>query len=63
MSNALATQATDMKALNVASQINIAVIKQMQEQQQQLANALIAMIQDTPTPIADGVSQYVDVYA
>ena len=63
MSNSLATQATEMKSLNVASQINIAVIKQMQEQQQQQADALIAMIQDTPTPIADGVSQYVDFYA
>ena len=63
MSNALATQATDMQALDVASQISIAVLKQVQQQEQQQAAALIEMIQDTPAPISDGVSQYIDVYA
>jgi hypothetical protein len=62
-SHALAAQATDMKALSVASQIGIAVIKQIQQQELQQAAALIEMIQDTPAPISDGVSQHIDIYA
>lgn len=54
MSNALAAQATEMKAGGVGSQIAIAVLKQLQEQQRQQAAALIEMIQSSPAAVSDG---------
>ena len=59
MSNALATLATDMKTNHVQSEIALAVLKQIQAQQEQQAAALMEMIRQAPGPA--GTGQYVNI--
>lgn len=58
---ALASLATDMKAQDVQMQIALAVLKQIQEQQKQQAEAFVEMIRQTPPAAAGG--QRLDLFA
>jgi hypothetical protein len=62
MSNTLASWATEMKGSNLASQIGVAVMKQIMDQQKQQGEAIIQMMQQTPRP-AGSSGSVVDVYA
>jgi hypothetical protein len=59
--NTLAQVASGMQSDQVMGQITAAVLKQIQEQQNQQAQALIQMIQAQPT--LDGTGQVVNVGA
>ena len=62
MSSMLASWATEMKGASVASQIGVAVMKQVLDQQQQAGEAIIQMMQQTPRP-GGSTGSVVDVYA
>lgn len=59
--DALASMATNLKSADVDLQINIAVMKQLMDQQEMLAQGLIEMIQSTPLP--EGVGTTLNVSA
>ncbi len=59
-SNALASLATDMKAEDVQMQIAMAVLKQIQDQQKQQAEAFVEMLQQSPS--VTGNSGGLDVF-
>lgn len=59
--DSLATLATQMKGSEVNSQIAVAILKQTQDSQQQFADALVKMINQTPS--LDGTGQKIDVSA
>lgn len=61
MSSLLANWATEMKGASVASQIGVAVMKQVLDQQQQAGEAIIQMMQQTPRP-SGSTGSVVDVY-
>jgi uncharacterized protein YdeI (YjbR/CyaY-like superfamily) len=54
--DALASMATNMKGADVSLQINVAVMKQLMDQQEMVAQGLIEMIQATPLPEGVGTS-------
>ena len=56
--SSMASMATSMKGENVGTQIGVAVMKQVQDQEKQQAAALIKMIQQTAA-----ASGHVDMYA
>ncbi|MCC7354102.1 MAG: putative motility protein [Anaerolineae bacterium] len=60
-STALASLATGMKAQDVQMQIALAVLKQIQEQQKQQAEAFVEMIQQATPPVGSG--QSLDLFA
>lgn len=51
-----------LQGSQVMQQISVAVMKQQQEQERQMAAALIEMMRQTPTPSLDGTGQFIDVY-
>jgi hypothetical protein len=53
-SNGLAGQATGMKANQVQQAIQVSVLKQTMDQQKAAADAVVRMLQDSPTPRAAG---------
>lgn len=59
--NALASMATNMKSADVNLQINVAVMKQLMDQQEMVAQGLIEMIQSTPLP--EGVGTTINLSA
>ena len=58
--SAMARVASSVGTQNVQSQITIAVLKQIQEQQKQMAEALLEMIADTPQLTV--TDHHLDVY-
>ena len=58
MSSQLADWATALKGDGLQMQIGVAVLKQIQDQQKQQAEALIKMMNQTPRPAASGVDLY-----
>jgi hypothetical protein len=59
--DALASTATNMKSAEVNLQINVAVMKQLMDQQEMVAQGLIEMIQSTPLP--EGVGTTINLSA
>lgn len=57
----MALLATGLKSNSVQSEISIAIMKQMQDQQQGFANALLEMIRQGPMP--DGTGQVINIGA
>lgn len=57
--DSLASLATGMKSSNLGQQIGVAVLKQIQDSQEQMAAGLLKMIAQTPSP--EGVGQNVDI--
>jgi hypothetical protein len=57
----LAVIATGMQNANVQSEIAVAIMKQVQDQQQVFANALLEMINQGPMP--DGTGQVINIAA
>jgi len=62
-STMMASTASELKSGQLISQISVAVFKQIQDQQQQQADMLIQMINQTPRPSLDGTGQIIDIYA
>ncbi len=52
-----------MRGAQVMQQISVAVFKQQQDQQQRMADALIEMMRQTPSPSLEGTGQLIDVFA
>jgi hypothetical protein len=61
METSLASLATQMSASEVQGQISIAVLKQIQRQQQQAAQSLIQMMSQTPG--LDGTGRIINLAA
>ncbi len=61
LTDALASQATDMKASQVSQQISTTVLKSVLDQQKQAGEQLVQMIRQTPS--ADGAGKLVDILA
>ncbi len=61
MESSLATMATSSRSRAVQSEIGVAVMKQMQEQQEVFNNALLEMIKQGPMP--DGTGQILNIGA
>jgi hypothetical protein len=59
--DALASMATSLKGADVNLQINVAVMKQLMDQQEMVAQGLIEMIQSTPLP--EGVGSSINLSA
>ena len=59
--DALASMASNLKGADVELQINVAVMKQLMDQQEMVAQGLIEMIQSTPLP--EGVGTTLNVSA
>ncbi len=59
--DSLASLATEMKGANIGTQIGVAVMKQIQQSQEQMAAALLQMIAQSPSP--EGVGQNIDISA
>jgi hypothetical protein len=59
--SSLAVMATGMQNANVQSEISIAIMKQVQNQQDAFANALLEMIKQGPMP--DGTGQVINIAA
>jgi hypothetical protein len=59
--SSLAAVATGMQNSRVQSEISVAIMKQMQEQQDAFANALLEMIRNGPMP--DGSGQIINIGA
>jgi hypothetical protein len=57
----LAVIATGMQNANVQSEIAVAIMKQVQDQQQVFADALLEMINQGPMP--DGTGQVINIAA
>jgi len=57
----MALLATGLKSNSVQSEISIAIMKQMQDQQQGFANALLEMIRQGP--LSDGTGQVINIGA
>lgn len=57
--SSLAAMATGMQNTQVQSEISIAIMKQVQDQQKVIANALLEMIRQGPMP--DGAGQIVNI--
>ena len=62
MSSMMASWATEMKGATVASQIGVAVMKQVLDQQRQQGEAILQMMQQTPHP-EGSTGSVLDVYA
>ena len=45
------------------SEISMAILKQIQDQQERQAAMLVKMINQTPIPSLDGTGQIIDIYA
>jgi hypothetical protein len=54
LSTALAGQATGMKAGQVQQAIQVSILKQTMDQQKAAADAIVGMLQNSPTPRAAG---------
>jgi hypothetical protein len=61
MDSSLAGMATNLKSSGVQGQISMAVMKQMQNQQEVFNNALLEMIKQGPMP--DGTGQILNLGA
>lgn len=59
--SSLAAMATGIQNANVQSEISIAIMKQVQNQQDAFANALLEMINQGPMP--DGTGQVINIAA
>jgi hypothetical protein len=59
--SSLAAMATGMQNASVQSEISIAIMKQVQEQQAAFANAMLEMINQGPMP--DGTGQIINIGA
>jgi hypothetical protein len=55
--------ASGIKSEQVMSEISMAILKQIQDQQERQAAMLIKMINQTTTSSLDGTGQIIDVYA
>lgn len=55
--------ASGIKSEQVMSEISMAILKQIQDQQERQAAMLVKMINQTPTPSLDSTGQIIDVYA
>jgi hypothetical protein len=62
LSNVLAGSAAEVSGGQIQTQIAVAVLKQLQEQQAQQSQALLKMIQQ-PAPTLDGTGTIVNVAA
>lgn len=60
-SNYIVNQATNIQQENISLQFAMAILKQQQDVQEMQAQAIIEMIQRSPSP--QGVGSNVDVYA
>lgn len=63
MADSLASMATQAKAEDIRGQIAVAVLKQVQDQNAQQAEALLEMMRATPAPAVAGLGGNVDLYA
>ncbi|GEM_PF-1127130 len=61
MTNALAGMASDMHSQQIGLELATAVLKQIQDQQNMQAQALLEMIRNTPSP--SGTGQIVNIIA
>jgi hypothetical protein len=61
MDSSLAVMATNLKSSGVRSEIGMAVMKQVQDQQKIFNNALLEMIKQGPMP--DGTGQILNIGA
>jgi len=52
-----------MSASQITSELSVAIFKQQQEQQQRMAEAIVEMIKQTPTPSLEGTGKIVDILA
>lgn len=59
----MANVASGIKSEQVMSEISMAILKQIQDQQKRQAAMLVKMISQTPTPSLDGTGQIIDIYA
>jgi len=55
--------ASGIKSEQVMSEISMAILKQIQDQQERQAAMLVKMINQTPIPSLDGTGQNIDIYA
>jgi hypothetical protein len=55
--------ASGIKSEQVMSEISMAILKQIQDQQERQAAMLVKMINQTPIPSLDGTGQIIDIYA
>jgi hypothetical protein len=63
LSTMMADVASGIKSEQVMSEISMAILKQIQDQQERQAAMLVKMINQTPTPSLDGTGQIIDTYA
>lgn len=62
-SSLYSSETSGARGAQVMQQISVAVFKQQQDQQQRMADALIEMMKQTPSPSLDGTGQLIDVFA
>jgi hypothetical protein len=61
MDTSLAATATNLKSSSVQNEISVAIMKQVQNQQEVFADALLSMITQGPMP--DGTGQLLNIGA
>jgi hypothetical protein len=63
MSDGLASMASSMQASNLGLQFSTAVMKKVMDTQKMQGDALVAMINQTPTASLNGIGSIIDVQA
>jgi len=61
LQSSYADGASGIRSQQVMTEISVAVMKQQQEQQDRFASAIIAMINETPSPSIEGNGQLFDI--
>ncbi len=59
----ISSSSSGMSASQITSELSVAIFKQQQEQQQRMAEAIVEMIKQTPTPSLEGTGKIVDILA